>query len=664
MRIHQQLEGLPSFHNAIITFGSFDGVHHGHTELAQLMKEKAVEVGGETVVVTFDPHPRQVIYPGDSDLQLLSTKEEKIRLFHHLAVDHLVFCPFTIEFSQINADEYITEFIIEKFNPKYIVIGYDHRFGKNRTGNIDFLRSYEASGGFQVLELAPQMADKIRVSSTKIRNFIGAGEMEKANRLLGHPYLLSGEVIKGHQIGEKLGYPTANIKIGSNLKLIPPNGIYAAYVYHQDTKYDGMLYIGNRPTVSPIGQQSIEVNIFDFTEDIYGEEIFVEVLGFMRDDQVFSSLEGLQKQLDLDKAHVSDYLQSLDSISQSTAIVILNYNGLHHLQTHLPSVVRLSPAQIIVADNGSTDQSVSWLKEYYPNLEIIEMDTNYGFAEGYNVALKKVRHPYLVLLNSDVDVTTGWMEPLLDHLRSDAAVGACQPKIKSYDQNNTFEYAGACGGLIDWLGYPFCQGRILSEVEEDYGQYDRTKEIFWATGAAMVIRRKTFVDFGGFDASFFAHMEEIDLCWRMKKAGYRISVVPVSVIYHKGGGTLNYTSPRKTYLNFRNGMTLLLKNERGLKLLWMLPLRLAMDLLAGIRFIFVGEGENAQAVWKAMTYTFRHIPETWKKRKRTEQLIKSLSIGPDNTRAGRYLGSIVWEFFVLGKKNYRELRKISSKPFP
>ncbi|NND05373.1 MAG: glycosyltransferase family 2 protein [Saprospiraceae bacterium] len=379
----------------------------------------------------------------------------------------------------------------------------------------------------------------------------------------------------------------------------------------------------------------------------------------MREDKVFKNLELLRLQLDEDKRGVLDFFQNNEG-PNSVAVVILNYNGLHHLQKHLSSVIRHTTAKIIVADNGSTDESVVWLKENHPDIELIVLPTNYGFAEGYNQAIRKVHATYVVLLNSDVEVTRQWLEPMISTLKSNKQIGAIQPKVKSFENKSNFEYAGACGGLMDTLGYPFCQGRILSEVEQDFGQYDKAREVFWATGAAMSIRRKVFMDFGGFDGSFFAHMEEIDLCWRMKQAGYQIWTQPDSVIYHQGGGTLSYTSPRKTYLNFRNGMSLLIKNEKGLKLLWLFPVRLALDLLAGLRFIIVAEWKNAWAVVKAMLYTFRHFFSTWKKRKHILALTQKLSIGEDNTNSGRYQGSIVWEFFLLGKKKYHDLRKVPS----
>jgi GT2 family glycosyltransferase len=541
------------------------------------------------------------------------------------------------------------------------VIGYDHRFGLNRAGNINYLKAYEKNAGFEVIEIEKQMVEQILISSTRIRNYLVQAEIETANKLAGHPYLMIGIVVRGHQIGEKLGYPTANIRLNNPLKLVPPEGIYAAYVLVSGKRYGGMLYIGNRPTVSQQGKQSIEVHIFNFNGDIYHQSIQIEILKFIRPDKVFPNIEGLKNQLDLDKVNV---LVELEKIHQRTnlesAIVILNYNGLHHLKRFIPSIIQHSKRKsgsIVVADNASTDASVQWLTENYPEVAIIQLEENYGYAGGYNEALKTINAKYLFLINSDIEVTDQWMEPLITAMEKDMSLGACQPKIKSYLNKDTFEYAGAAGGLLDIYGYPFCRGRILSEVEQDFGQYEEEKEIFWVTGAAMCIRKKAFHDFGGFDADFFAHMEEIDLCWRMKQAGYKMKVVPDSVVYHEGGGTLSYLSPRKTFLNFRNGLCLLIKNEKGLKLIWLLPLRIILDFIAGIRFLLVKEYGNSKAVMKAMLSNAYHFFYNYGKRRKTLKQVRTYSIGPPNLKSGRYHGSIIWEFFIRGKKKYSDLRK-------
>ena len=654
------IDALPSFTNGVVTFGSFDGLHQGHAEVFQRMQDLAGSIGGETIVVTFDPHPRQVIYPNDRTLQLLSTREEKIHLMRRMGIDHLVICPFTVEFSQISADEYISKFILEKFAPHTVVIGYDHRFGLNRLGNIDYLRSHAAQNGFSVVEIEQQMIDQINISSTKIRNFIIDGEIQTANKLLGHAYVIGGTVVKGLQIGEKIGYPTANIHIQNPLKLIPPEGIYAATVLVEEREYEGMLYIGNRPTISSDGKQSVEVNLFDFEGDLYDQYILISVLKFIRSDATFGSLEALRDQLDVDKETVQAFFKSSPARLNDAAVVILNYNGLQHLRTFLSSVVRFTNVPIVVADNGSSDDSVAWVRTNHPDITIVSLPHNLGFAGGYNEALKHINASYYILINSDVEVTNNWLQPLLDYLDAHPDVGAVQPKIKSYQNRSTFEYAGAAGGLFDTLGYPFCQGRILSEVEEDLHQYDRTLEVFWCSGAALVTRAAEFHKFGGFDADFFAHMEEIDYCWRLKQAGYKMMMVPHSVVYHLGGGTLSYFSARKTYLNFRNGLNLLLKNEKGHKLLWLFPVRVLLDLIAIIRFTVIGEFSNGWAVIKAYLSVIRNFSKTWRKRKRILDLVESHRIGSDNSNAGRYWGSIVWEFFVLGRKKYADLGKIVS----
>lgn len=659
MQIHHHINELPPFKNGVITFGSFDGVHLGHVSIIEKMKELASEINGETIVVTFDPHPRQVIYPQDKSLKLISTKQEKIHHFADSGIDHLIFCPFSIEFSQWHPNEYIEKFIINKFHPARIVIGYDHRFGLNRLGNIDFLRAYEQKGHFKVFELPQLMTEQIDISSTRIRNYIQSGDIELANQLMGHPYLISGKIVRGHQIGEKIGYPTANIAVEDSLKLIPPEGIYAVRVIYKSRRYGGMMYIGTRPTVSKEGRKSIEVNIFNFNDDIYEENIVLEVLKYLRPDQTFENLEALRLQLDQDKIVATQFLDSDTTSRNEATILILNYNGRQLLQNFLPSVVRFSNGfDIVVADNASTDDSLEFIRNNFPQVKIVTLEKNYGFAEGYNRAIAKINSEFIILLNSDVEVTNKWASKLLEFLRIHPDVGAVQPKIKSYVNRHTFEYAGAAGGLIDRMGYPFCQGRILSEVEDDMGQYDAFTEIFWTTGAAMIIRKNLFEKIGGFDSDFFAHMEEIDLCWRLKQGGYRMYVVPSSVVYHKGGGTLSYQSPRKTFLNFRNGMSLLLKNEKGLTLLWLFPLRIVLDIIAGLRFLVIGEYANFQAVCKSIYHTFGNLPATWIKRRKILNTLNRIRIGPDNTATGRYKGSIVWEFFIKGRKKYQELRYV------
>lgn len=287
-----------------------------------------------------------------------------------------------------------------------------------------------------------------------------------------------------------------------------------------------------------------------------------------------------------------------------TAIVILNWNGASMLRRFLPTVVANTPqteARIIVADNGSTDDSMAVLASDFPSVEVIPLDQNYGFAEGYNQALKRVRgevDAYL-LLNSDVETPPGWLAPLTDYMERHPDVAACQPKLRAEHTRSQFEYAGAAGGFIDAWGYPFCRGRIFDTVETDMGQYDTVADIFWATGAALLIRAKCYWEVGGLDGRFFAHQEEIDLCWRLRARGFRLVCIPQSVVYHVGGGTLPKENPRKTYLNFRNNLLLLYKNLPESRLRKVMFVRWWLDLLASLAFLLKGEHRSFLAVWQA-----------------------------------------------------------------
>ncbi len=289
----------------------------------------------------------------------------------------------------------------------------------------------------------------------------------------------------------------------------------------------------------------------------------------------------------------------------STAVIILNWNGDRLLREYLPSVIaNTDPAvgRVIVADNGSTDTSVATLKELFPEVELMLFPENYGFAEGYNKALALAAqqgYRYTVLLNSDVNPAPGWLSPLVEWMDTHPDCGACQPKILSYSEPEKFEYAGASGGFIDRNGYPFCRGRIFSDVETDAGQYDDPREIFWATGAALMVPTQLYVDAGGLDAGFFAHMEEIDLCWRIHLMGKQIWVVPASGVYHLGGGSLPASNPRKTYLNFRNNLLLLHKNLPEKDLRGTLLRRRLLDTLAWAKFAATFDFANAGAVWRA-----------------------------------------------------------------
>jgi GT2 family glycosyltransferase len=287
------------------------------------------------------------------------------------------------------------------------------------------------------------------------------------------------------------------------------------------------------------------------------------------------------------------------------AVVILNHNGAHHLQQFLPSVLANSAgADIMVADNGSGDGSLELLRTRFPEVKIIAFPVNYGFCEGYNRALEQVEATLCVLLNSDVEVPAGWLGPVLELFDRDARLAAAQPKIRAYRQPETFEYAGAAGGWIDALGYPFCRGRLLGALERDDGQYDDTEQVFWASGACMFVRTDLFRSSGGFDPHFFAHMEEIDLCWRLQNSGYRIAATGHSAVYHLGGGTLAAGHPRKTYLNFRNGFMLLVKNLPAGEMLWKLPVRTVLDLLSALVFAAGGRFGHAAMVLRAQFFVW------------------------------------------------------------
>ena len=268
------------------------------------------------------------------------------------------------------------------------------------------------------------------------------------------------------------------------------------------------------------------------------------------------------------------------------------------LRTYLPSVIaHTKGAEIIVADNGSTDDSLEVLHKEFPSVKTIVLDINYGFAEGYNKAIEQVESEYVVLLNSDVEVTEGWLSPLLDYMTAHPEVAAVQPKIRAWRERDRFEHAGAAGGYLSWLGYPYCRGRRFGRVEQDHGQYDTIAEIDWTTGACMCVRTSIYKECGGLDAAFFAHQEEIDLCWRMRNKGWKLACIPQSVVYHLGGGSLSYDNPRKTFLNFRNNLLMIYKNRR---FPWIvLTLRFFLDYAAAAMFLATGKKGSAKAVYEA-----------------------------------------------------------------
>lgn len=336
------------------------------------------------------------------------------------------------------------------------------------------------------------------------------------------------------------------------------------------------------------------------------------------------------------------------------AVVILNWNGKHHLETYLPSVVEnSSEADIIVIDNFSTDNSVEFLKEKYPQIKQIQNHSNGGFAKGYNDGLKKLKgeYKYYILLNSDVRVTPSWITPILKYLKANPEVSCAQPKILADKRPTFFEHAGAAGGFIDKNGYPFCRGRIFSEVEEDINQYNQSSEIFWATGACMFVNANIFHEIGGFDEDYFAHMEEIDLCWRMKLKGYKVYYCADSVVYHLGGGTLDYLSPRKVYLNFRNSLFTLYKNYQGNFLFFKILNRFLFDYIAVAMFLLKFDFKSTREVFRAQIHFFKHKKVLKIKRKHIQEAVVKKDL------SGVFQKSIVWTFFLFRKKKFSDLNQ-------
>lgn len=336
---------------------------------------------------------------------------------------------------------------------------------------------------------------------------------------------------------------------------------------------------------------------------------------------------------------------------KSTAVVILNWNGTAHLRRFLPSVVANTPAKvrIVVADNGSTDDSVEVLEREFPSVEIVRMERNYGFAEGYNRALAQVDAEYCVLLNSDVETPGGWLEPLVERLDADDRVAAVAPKLLWSENHELFEYAGASGGFIDFLGYPFCRGRVLKHIEHDRGQYDDGREVFWASGAAFCCRLPLFKELGGFAPYFFAHMEEIDLCWRMQLAGYRVEVEPRSRVYHFGGGTLTTDSPNKIFLNHRNNLAMLYRCSTSVQRVVVAVVRPLLDMAAALSYAVKGNLRGAWAVARAYGDFLRWHGRLAQERKHIRSTAKV------TTRlATIYRGSIVLQY-LCGRRKFEKL---------
>jgi len=331
-----------------------------------------------------------------------------------------------------------------------------------------------------------------------------------------------------------------------------------------------------------------------------------------------------------------------------TAVVVLNWNGKAWLEKFLPTLVKHSQeATVFVADNASADDSVFFVKNNFSSVKIIINSTNGGYAKGYNDALKQIDAEYFVLINSDIEVTKDWLTPIIDLMDSDEKIAACQPKLLDYNKRYTFEYAGASGGFIDNLGYPFCRGRIFDDLEQDKGQYNDAIEVFWATGACLFVRASQFNEIGGLDVDFFAHQEEIDLCWRLKNKGYKIMVQPKSVVYHVGGGTLNSGSPYKTYLNFRNNLFMLFKNSPTSYLFTTIPTRLVLDGVAALTFLNKEKGlQHILAIAKAHFFFYFEIPKLMAKRQKINQ---------KNSLIGKVNWSILLKNKIKGIERFSEL---------
>jgi GT2 family glycosyltransferase len=342
------------------------------------------------------------------------------------------------------------------------------------------------------------------------------------------------------------------------------------------------------------------------------------------------------------------------------AVVILNWNGKKYLEQFLPALLKTTYTYVefYVADNHSSDQSVQMLREKFSSVKVIELSRNEGFAKGYNKALQQIDADIYVLLNQDVEVSPGWIEPVLELFSGSEKVAAVQPKILSYRNKQQFEYAGAAGGFIDWLGYAFCRGRLFYTIETDRGQYDNNCEIFWASGACMFVRSDVYRQVGGLDDTFFAHHEEIDLCWRIKNAGYTVAFCHQSVVYHVGGSSLPYGSPRKTYLNYRNNLMMMIKNYYSPFTAGVIFFRLILDGISALKLLLGGHFKDVWAIFMAHVYIYLNFKELMAKRRQVKSLISTVNqhIPPFSQLSGVYRKSVVADYFIRGKKTFSELK--------
>jgi GT2 family glycosyltransferase len=336
---------------------------------------------------------------------------------------------------------------------------------------------------------------------------------------------------------------------------------------------------------------------------------------------------------------------------KDTAVVILSYNGTKWHELFLPKIVEEAHTgyEVILADNASTDGTLEYVQQNFPTVQTLQIAVNHGFANGYYEALKQIKAKYFVLLSADFEVTQGWFPPLHAAMERDEMLAACQPKIRYWRERENFEYAGAGGAFMDNYGYLFCRGRIFFDLEKDNGQYEDNIEVFWASGGCFMVRADLYEKVGGLDNEFYAHMEEVDLCWRLKNAGYKIGYVGKSVVYHVGGSVISYGSTQKLYYNFRNNLILLVKNERGSKLLWLFPLRLVLDGVAGLRLLFTGQFKQTYTIIKAHFHFYGGLGK-WRKRRRDNQKLITV-----RNEEGIYRRSIVKDYFLLGRKKFTDL---------
>lgn len=333
------------------------------------------------------------------------------------------------------------------------------------------------------------------------------------------------------------------------------------------------------------------------------------------------------------------------------AVAILNYNGRDFLSRFLSQVIEHSSdlAEVVVIDNASTDDSVSFLQAEFPQVQLICLTENHGYAGGYNEGLAQLSYDYFVLLNSDIEVTPGWLQPLYEFMEADRVVASVQPKVLSYLRKDHFEHAGAAGGFMDGLAFPFCRGRLITFSEQDQGQYDAEQRVFWTTGACMMVRAQAYREAGGLDADFFAHMEEIDLCWRFQYLGYSLYALPASVVYHVGGGTLAYNNPRKTYLNFRNNLFLIHKNYFDGNLSWYVFKRMVLDGIAAALFLLTGKWGHFKAVFNAHKDYYKAKKTLEQKREEVRSIIRKREL------YGQYRFLLVWQFYVRRRKRFSQL---------